>query len=407
MPARVFVLPDLGEGLEDADVVHWLVSVGDEVAADQPLVEVETAKANVEIPCPFAGTVTTIHAAAGDTVAVGAPLVTITVAEPATGAAPVRPLVGLGAGDDPPSRRRVAAPGGAATAPPAPSPIAVPAGRVLATPPVRKRARELGIDLAQVAGTGPDGAVTGRDLDAFLTAPAAPAAADSVRVPVQGVRRLIAEKMSTSRREIPDASTWVDADATELLALCESMNARGDGTKVTPLALILRACVAGLGRYPALNARYDETAREIELIGSVHLGFAAQTERGLVVPVIRDAHTLSTDAIARELRRLADAARDGSITPAELIGSTFTVSNYGAFGVDGGVAIINHPEVAILGVGRIVPKPWVVDGVVTARSVVQLSLSFDHRVMDGGDAGGFVRFVADCVESPAALVGVL
>jgi pyruvate dehydrogenase E2 component (dihydrolipoamide acetyltransferase) len=185
------------------------------------------------------------------------------------------------------------------------------------------------------------------------------------------------------------------------------MNARGDGTKVTPLALILRACVAGLGRYPALNARYDETAREIELIGSVHLGFAAQTERGLVVPVIRDAHTLSTDAIARELRRLADAARDGSITPAELIGSTFTVSNYGAFGVDGGVAIINHPEVAILGVGRIVPKPWVVDGVVTARSVVQLSLSFDHRVMDGGDAGGFVRFVADCVESPAALVGVL
>jgi len=227
------------------------------------------------------------------------------------------------------------------------------------------------------------------------------------RIPVRGVRRLVAEKMATSRREIPDATTWVDCDATDLVALCASMNAWQTQVKVTPLAVMLRACVAALGRYPVLNARFDETAGEIELLGPIHMGIAAQTDRGLMVPVIRDAHTRSTLEIARELRRLAGAARDGSITPRELVGSTFTVSNYGAFGVDGGVAIINHPEVAILGVGRIVERPWVFDGGVAIRSVVQLSLSFDHRVMDGSDAGGFTRFVADCVESPAALLAML
>jgi len=430
MAERTFVLPDLGEGLEDAEIVQWLVAVGDEVTVDQPLVEVETAKANVEIPSPFSGTVTTIHAEPGDTVAVGGALVTLSVPGDASGAhapaaalpearlsdadargtAPGRPLVGFGAAEEQGSRRAVAETEESphATAPKLP-------GRVAATPPVRKRARELGVDLAAVSGTGRGGAVTARDLEAFLvraepaTTPAAIHGPDAEthRIPLRGVRRLVAEKMATSRREIPDASTWVDCDATEVIALCAAMNTRQPDVRVTPLAVVLRACVAGLRRFPALNSRFDAAAGEIERLGPIHLGFAAQTDRGLVVPVIKEAHARSTLEIAAELRRLAVAARDGTILPGELLGSTFTVSNYGAFGVDGGVAIINHPEVAILGVGRITARPWVVDGAVVARAAVQLSLSFDHRVMDGGDAGGFLRFVADCVEQPGALLAVV
>ncbi len=173
---------------------------------------------------------------------------------------------------------------------------------------------------------------------------------------------------------------------------------------MTPLALVLRACVAGLQEFPRLNARYHADREQIEELSAIHLGVAAQTDRGLVVPVIRDAQRRTTRDIASELARLAAGARDGALSPGELIGSTFTVSNYGAFGVDGGVAIINHPEVAILGVGRFVPKPWVVDDEIQVRTVVELSLSFDHRAMDGGDAGGFLRFVADCVEQPSTLL---
>jgi 2-oxoisovalerate dehydrogenase E2 component (dihydrolipoyl transacylase) len=419
MGARQFLLPDLGEGLEDAEIVEWRVSVGDPVAVDAPLVEVETAKANVELPCPYAGTVTSLHGAPGDRVVVGAPLVTIEVAdstvapapepaapdvgEPEPGVAPDRPLVGYGAT------------GGAhATAVITPASTVAQAPRAKAAPPVRKRARELGVELGGVPGTGPLGAVTSADLDRFLDASGPDIAttsaavssepAPSAIVDVRGVRRAVAEKMVTSRREIPDASSWVECDATALVAAREVINARGEGVKVTPLALVLRACVAGLQAFPRLNARFHADREQIEEISAIHLGVAAQTERGLVVPVIRDAQRRTTRDLASELSRLAAGARDGSLTPAELMGSTFTVSNYGAFGVDGGVAIINHPEVAILGVGRFAPKPWVVDGEIKVRTVVELSLSFDHRVMDGGDAGGFLRFVADCVEQPATLL---
>jgi pyruvate dehydrogenase E2 component (dihydrolipoamide acetyltransferase) len=282
-------------------------------------------------------------------------------------------------------------------------------GRAKAAPPVRKRARELGIDLERVQGSGPSGVVTRADLDRFVGTSAVPPGssgdADTTVVPVRGIRRAVAEKMVTSRREIPDASSWVECDATELLEARAVIDARAGDVRVTPLALVLRACTAGLAAFPRLNARYDTDREEIEERSAVHLGVAVQTDRGLLVPVIHDAHARSTVDLASELQRLADRARAGTLAPAELTGSTFTVSNYGAFGVDGGVAIINHPEVAIIGVGRIVPKPWVVDGEVVVRSVVQLSLSFDHRVMDGGDAGGFLRFVADCVEQPALLLG--
>jgi pyruvate dehydrogenase E2 component (dihydrolipoamide acetyltransferase) len=282
----------------------------------------------------------------------------------------------------------------------------------------RALARDLGIDLTVVHGTGRDGVITRKDVEtaaqggataATPGAPSAPLSAvpEGVRIPVRGVRKATAEKMSTSRREIPDAISWVDADATDLLALRDAMNAQQSDVHVTPLALILRACVAGLQVHRELNARWDGDAHEIELIGPVHLGFAAQTDRGLVVPVIENAHTMSTLTLAAELERLASAARSGVLAPADLTGSTFTVSNYGSFGVDGGPAIINYPEAAILGVGRIIDRPWVHDGDIAIRKLTQLSLSFDHRICDGAIAGGFLRFVADCVESPAALLGAL
>lgn len=230
------------------------------------------------------------------------------------------------------------------------------------------------------------------------------------RIPLRGVRGVVADKLSRSRREIPDATCWVDADATELMAARAAMNAAGGsaaGPKVSVLALLARICTAALARFPELNSTVDAEAREIVRLSEVHLGFAAQTERGLVVPVVRDAHTRNAESIGAEIARLTGAARDGKLTPAQLTGGTFTLNNYGVFGVDGSTPIINHPEAAMLGVGRIMPKPWVHEGELAVRQVVQLSLTFDHRVCDGGTAGGFLRYVADCVEQPAVLLRTL
>ena len=239
-------------------------------------------------------------------------------------------------------------------------------------------------------------------------APAAPAAAPVAapqgnRTPLRGIRGAVADKLSRSRREIPDATCWVDADATELMRTRAAMNAAG-GPKISVLALLARICTAALTRFPELNSSVDMDAREIVRFDRVHLGFAAQTERGLVVPVVRDAHVRNTEALSAEFGRLTEAARTGTLTPADLTGGTFTLNNYGVFGVDGSTPIINHPEAAMLGVGRIVPKPWVHEGELAVRQVVQLSLTFDHRVCDGGTAGGFLRYVADCVEQPAVLL---
>ncbi|RST20800.1 2-oxo acid dehydrogenase subunit E2, partial [Streptomyces sp. WAC04770] len=237
---------------------------------------------------------------------------------------------------------------------------------------------------------------------------AAPAAAE--RIPLRGVRGAVADKLSRSRSEIPDATCWVDADATELMAARAAMNAASGpsgGPKVSVLALLARICTAALARYPELNSTVDTAAREIVRLPGVHLGFAAQTERGLVVPVVRDAHTRNAESIGAEIARLTELARTGKLSPAQLTGGTFTLNNYGVFGVDGSTPIINHPEAAMLGVGRIMPKPWVHNGELAVRQVVQLSLTFDHRVCDGGTAGGFLRYVADCVEQPAVLLRTL
>ncbi|MEV0526927.1 dihydrolipoamide acetyltransferase family protein [Streptomyces sp. NPDC050439] len=478
-----FKLPDLGEGLTEAEIVRWLVQVGDFVAVDQPVVEVETAKAMVEVPCPYEGVVTARFGEEGVELPVGAPLLTVAVGAPAgaadTSAAPEEPaeralqvaaaeessgnvLVGYGTAAAPARRRRVRSVGfGTKTAPrPAaqrPSPRTVPrdepttASTVstattapgtlprpdgpipVISPLVRKLARENGVELRELTGTGPDGLIMRADVESAIAAertaadtapitrtPVGPASEAThgasvgaqERYPLTGIRGLVADKMSRSRREIPEATCWVDADATELLAARAAMNAavkdgagkEGAGQKISLLALFARISVAALARYPMLNSTVDMEAREVVRLADVHLGFAAQTDRGLVVPVVRDAGTRTTESVNAELIRLTESARDGKLTPGELTGGTFTLNNYGVFGVDGSTPIINHPEAAMLGVGRIVPKPWVHQGELAVRHVVQLSLTFDHRVCDGGTAGGFLRFVADCVEQPAMLL---
>ncbi|GAA2540244.1 MULTISPECIES: dihydrolipoamide acetyltransferase family protein [Streptomyces] len=471
-----FKLPDLGEGLTEAEIVRWLVEVGDVVTVDQPVVEVETAKAMVEVPCPYGGVVTARFGVEGTELPVGAPLLTVAVGEPADGrpeeanASAARSegsraedsregsrtegsgnvLVGYGTSEAPARRRRVrpqppapaapAANGGHRTARPVQGPPAVD-GRAttgaaqdgpvpVISPLVRRLARQNGLDLRELTGSGPDGLILRADVEYALRAAAAqgrtdrtadeprrqpartqpsPAAAETARtsrIPLKGIRGTVADKLSRSRTEIPDATCWVDADATELMRTRAAMNASG-GPKISVLALLARICTAALARFPELNSGVDAEAREIVQYADVHLGFAAQTDRGLVVPVVRDAHARDAESLTAEFARLTEAARAGTLTPAELTGGTFTLNNYGVFGVDGSTPIINHPEAAMLGVGRIVPKPWVHEGELAVRQVVQLSLTFDHRVCDGGTAGGFLRYVADCVEQPAVLLRTL
>ncbi|MER6521354.1 dihydrolipoamide acetyltransferase family protein [Streptomyces sp. NPDC001553] len=436
-----FKLPDLGEGLTEAEIVRWLVAVGDVVEIDQPVVEVETAKAMVEVPCPYGGVVTARFGEEGTELPVGAPLITVAVGAASLPQAPAaqaagaegagnvpRPLIGYGEDHSRPARRRrvrpvtaaVSAPVVAAPVAPAvpvvpvvPAPVAGPVPVI--SPLVRKLAKDGGVDLRALTGSGPEGLILRADVEAALAtlraaepAPApAPvsvaAAAGEVRIPLKGVRGAVAEKLSRSRREIPEATCWVDADATELMAARTAMNAAG-GPKISVLALLARICTAALAKYPELNSTVDLAAKEIVRLPSVHLGFAAQTERGLVVPVVRDAQTRNPETLSAEFGRLTELARSGKLAPSDLTGGTFTLNNYGVFGVDGSTPIINHPEAAMLGVGRIIPKPWVYRGELAVRQVVQLSLTFDHRVCDGGTAGGFLRYVADCVESPAVLL---
>ena len=405
-----FLLPDLGEGLEEAEVTAWYVHVGDQVAVDQIVAEVETAKAAVEVPIPFAGTVTALHAEPGTTVPVGAPL--ISVAEPrAADEASGNVLVGYGIRPAPrrargPRRHSAASAPAPADAPAAPGSVPAPGlGVALAltgpvpviSPIVRKLARQAGLDLARVAGTGPQGLVLRRDVNQAIAVLGQPPA--EVRIPIRGTRKAAAEKLTRSRREIPEATVWVDADAAGLLAARAELAAQAPQAPVSLLAVAARFALAGLRRYPELNAHIE--GDEIVIPAHVHMGFAAQTERGLVVPVVRNAHLMPARELAAALGRQTAAARSGRLAPADLTGGTFTVNNYGVFGVDGSAAIINHPEVAILGLGRIIDRPWVVDGQLAVRKVTELTLAFDHRVCDGATAGGFLRYVADRVESPA------
>ena len=397
MPA--FLLPDLGEGLTEAEIVTWHVQTGDTVTVDQPIAEVETAKAVVEVPVPFAGRVTALHGQPGDVVAVGEPLLTVDTAESGN------VLVGYGTSSGHRRGHRATRSSGDSSVPPGNGRLPV------ASPLIRQLARSAGLDLTTIRGSGRGGLITRQDVDAAIngrqagptalpeSALAVPPAGGVIRIPIRGLRKSVADKLSRSRREIPEATVWVDVDATEMLRLRAALNADESAPKIGLLALLSRFTILALRRHPELNARIE--GDEIVMGPSVHLGFAAQTDRGLMVPVVRDAQVHTLEQLAVAVAERTRRARDGTLGPAELTGGTFTVNNYGVFGVDGSAAIINHPEAAILGIGRIIQRPWVVDGQVVPRQMTELTLAFDHRVCDGGTAGGFLRFIADCVESPA------
>ena len=439
MPA--FLLPDLGEGLTEAEIVTWHVQAGDTVTVDQPIVEVETAKAVVEVPVPFAGRVAALHGQPGDVVAVGEPLLTVDTAdrfaEPGVVTSPAsrdqagesgNVLIGYGTSSGRRRRHRAARSSAAIPAPGSPAAAAATAttgdkgvpppvanGRLpVASPLIRQLARNAGVDLETIRGSGRDGLIIRADVDAAIyarqaepaavpepapTVPQAAGLAGVTRIPIRGLRKSVADKLSRSRREIPEATVWVDVDATEMLRLRAALNANESAPKISLLALLSRFTILALHRYPELNAKIE--GDEIVMSPPVHLGFAAQTDRGLMVPVVRDAQMHTLEQLATAVAERTRRAREGTLGPADLTGGTFTVNNYGVFGVDGSAAIINHPEVAILGIGRIIPRPWVVDDQIVPRQMTELTLAFDHRVCDGGTAGGFLRFIADCVESPA------
>lgn len=489
---KVFLLPDLGEGLTEAELVNWLVAVGDEIRVDQPIAEVETAKSVVEVPSPYAGTVTVLHGEPGQTLDVGKPLISVApVGTPIPGGEPVETpveasaglaaeepaveaaanayreeekagsgnvLIGYGTPGGEGQSRRTRAPRKVLSTPStngSEEPDAEKAaddllllrtrvpgklGAVI-SPLVRRMAREHGVDLENVHGSGDSGLIMRRDVEAAipevstgsttasplveLVEPPGPRPARSPepattdsrtglgissRTPVKGVRKAVAANMARSRSEIPEATVWVDVDATALVQLREGLKKADPQSVPGFLAFISRFVTAGLKRFPDLNTRIETTgegSQEIVSFAGINLGIAAQTDRGLVVPSIRNADKLSARELDAEIRQLTAVVRDGKATPEQLGSGTFTLNNYGVFGVDGSAAIINHPEVAILGVGRIMDKPWVVDGELAVRKVTELTLTFDHRVCDGGTAAGFLRFVADCMENPGSVLADL
>ncbi|WP_346656307.1 dihydrolipoamide acetyltransferase family protein [Streptomyces griseoviridis] len=283
------------------------------------------------------------------------------------------------------------------------------------SPLVRSLARRHGVDVARLTPSGPHGVLVRRDVEEAIAQAARPTGPVPApvqdpggveRIPLRGRLRTAAEKLSRSST-VPSATTWVDVEATGLLRTRDALRASRPGQDIGLLALVARICVAGLRRFPELNSTVDEERGEIVRFSHVHLGFAAQTDNGLVVPVVRDAHRMTTADLAAELTRLTGQARSGGMRPHTLVGGTFTLNNYGVFGVDGSAPLLNHPEAAMLGVGRIADKPWAVDGRLAVRKVTQLALTFDHRVCGGATAAGFLRYVADRVEHPGVLLADL
>jgi 2-oxoisovalerate dehydrogenase E2 component (dihydrolipoyl transacylase) len=419
VPEREFKLPDLGEGLTEGEVVRWLVAAGDAITLNQPIVEVETAKAVVEIPAPYAGTVVKLHAGEGDTLDVGAPLISVdtgggaateTAAAPQTEQELQATLVGPGERQQA-RRRRIAGHARSANGPaaaPAPAPVQQ---RPKATPPVRRYAKDRGVDLAALVGTGRDGRITREDVDGAL-GDAQPAAAArpprdraEERIPVRGTRRQIAAAMTASAFSIPHVTEFLTVDATRLMELRERLRAlpAADDLKLTPLAVVAKALCVAVRSYPLMNSSWDEDAGDIVVKGWVNLGIATDTPTGLLVPNIKDADTLGILELSRELTRLTALARERKAAPADLTGGTITITNVGGFGVETGTPIINKPECAILATGLIAPRPWVVDGQLAVRQLMTTSVSFDHRIVDGAYAAQFLAHLRDLLEDPALL----
>ncbi len=380
-------LPDIGEGVAEGEVVRWLVAAGARVREDDPLVEILTDKAAMEMPSPVSGVVARIVAEAGRTVPVGGVLAVLEVAA------------------QPPGPAREPAPEEAPAAKPSAGGAArTPEGSVLATPAVRKLARDLDVDLSSVAGTGPDGRVTESDVRRAAggrrEGGAAPGAGDE-RIPFRGKRRIAARKMVLSKSTVPHALLVDEADATALVAAREAHREIGlkEGARITILPFVLRAVVAALRAHPAMNASLDEERGEIVRKKRYDIGMAVDAEDGLVVPVVRDAGDRTIVELAREIERLAGGARAGTLSRTELSGSTFTVTSIGSIGGLFSYPVINVPEAAILGVHRIVRRPVVRDGEIVARDMIYLSLSFDHRLIDGGTATRFLNDVIAGIES--------
>jgi pyruvate dehydrogenase E2 component (dihydrolipoamide acetyltransferase) len=403
---REFRLPDLGEGLTESEIVAWRVGEGDVVELNQVIAEVETAKALVELPSPVAGRVRALHAEPGQTVEVGATIVTFEVDAPGEDA-PEPNLVGYGAKADTagrPARRRRAA--GAPTPParPAPEPRAdVVRERPRSTPPVRFLAAQLGVDLERVAGTGEDGLITREDV--LAAADRTSTSREEIRVPIRGVRKATAAAMVASAFTAPHVTVFHTVDVTPTLELAARLST--EETKVSLLAMVSRAVCLGIAAHPELNSRWDEAAQEIVIFGAVNLGIAAATERGLVVPNIKGADRMGVRELSAELRALATEARAGRAAPERLSGGTFTISNIGVFGVEAGTPILNPGEAAILALGAVQKRPWEHHGGIALRDVVTLSLSFDHRVIDGEQGSRFLAAVGRMLAAPdeAALLG--
>jgi 2-oxoisovalerate dehydrogenase E2 component (dihydrolipoyl transacylase) len=461
-----FLLPDLGEGLTEGDILKWTVAVGDTVDVNDTIAEVETVKAAVELPSPWAGVVTALHAAEGETVPVGTPIISIDVAGsggPAPAAAPPADtedlvpdlpgetgsavegsedkqltLVGYGPREETGGRRRRRSVAGAAGAntsfnlPPATAPHPVPepaavepepepvprrdgAHRVLAKPPVRKLAKSLGVDLASVTPTGPNGTISRDDVQAAGDGSAAPAPAalgrpapsgGETRIPIRGIRKHTAAAMVASAFTAPHVTEFVTCDVTATIELRDRVARRREfrGRKVSPLVFVARAVLLAAARTPELNATWDDAAGEIVLKHAVNLGIAAATERGLVVPNIKGAQALSLLELTQAIEALTETARAGRATPADLTGGTFTITNVGVFGVDSGTPILNPGESGILAFGAVRRMPWVMgegaDERLEPRWVTQLALSFDHRIVDGEQGSRFLADVAGILTDP-------
>lgn len=472
MSQKTFRLPDLGEGLTESEIVTWRVAEGDAVTVNQVLADVETAKAVVEVSSPFAGVVAALHGAEGETLEVGAPLVTFTlegaepdVGGPAEGDGRVPTLVGYGAAPDtgkPGRRARRGSAAPATSAAPAGEPArgqapstseAAPAGagrpqpeaaepvradaapeavrgaasgeRPRCTPPVRLYARRAGVDLEQVTGTGVGGVITRADVEAFLAGGGQPAAAAAppqsgaesgstggVRtlggrprteaVPVKGVRKATAAAMVQSAFTAPHVTEFLQVDVTETMELLAELKASREfrDVKLTPMTLAAKACLVAMERTPDVNARWDEAAGTIVQQNFVNLGFAAATPRGLMVPNVKDAQAMSLRELADAIRDLTGLAREGRLSPADLAGGTFTLTNVGVFGVDAGTPIINPGEGAIIAIGQVRRMPWEHRGEIALRDVMTLSLSFDHRFVDGEQGSRFLADVGAILRRP-------
>ena len=422
MTIAKFPLPDVGEGLTEAEIVSWKVAPGDRVSVNQTICEIETAKSVVELPCPFEGEVSELLVQEGDTVEVGTPIIAVSVA----GAAPqlvkeedtgveykLPTLVGYGDSGDAKSRRRAVKAAPITTAIPVSMVRAAAAtDSTMAKPPIRKLAKELGVDLSSVTGTGLHGEITREDVigaasqaSVFknLTTPAQPTEREE-RIPVKGVRKAIATAMVKSAFAAPHVSIFVDVDATRTMEYVKRLKNSVDfaGIKVTPLLIMAKAIIWAVRRNRMVNSTWTDS--EIIVHNFVNLGIAAATPRGLIVPNIKDADQMNMLELAQAIEQLAATARDGKTTPEDMSNGTITITNIGVFGVDTGTPILNPGEVSIVALGSIRKKPWVVDDEIVVRNVTTIGATFDHRVVDGDVASRFVQDVASVIEEPALLL---